>query len=244
MKTAIKLLLFLCAGAYLVFALVKFAHRTEDVTCSGVSIILSDTLSQGFISERDVEDILAKNKIFAQGESIDKLDLGLIETRLKESPYIERAKCYFSGNGNLCIKVFPQHPILRIMSHENGNYYLDREGLTMPAGDINMNLCVATGSISKDFASKKLLPLAQFIHDDPFWKEQIVQINVTPKGEIELFPRVGEHKILLGGMEDYEKKLHKMRIFYKNGLPRVGWNRYKIINLAFDGQIVCIRNNK
>ncbi|MBQ4003639.1 MAG: hypothetical protein II600_06645, partial [Bacteroidaceae bacterium] len=128
MKTAIKLLLFLCAGAYLVFALVKFAHRTEDVTCSGVSIILSDTLSQGFISERDVEDILAKNKIFAQGESIDKLDLGLIETRLKESPYIERAKCYFSGNGNLCIKVFPQHPILRIMSHENGNYYLDREG--------------------------------------------------------------------------------------------------------------------
>ena len=149
--------------------------------------------------------------------------------------------CFFTNSGSLCIKVLPRHPVLHIIAQNGEDYYVDNQGETMPVGNVNVDLCVATGNITKDYARKKLLPLALFINEDAFWKQQIVQINITAKHEVELFPRVGDHTIFMGSPDEYEKKLQKMRLFYKNGLPLVGWNRYKTINLAFDGQIVCIK---
>ena len=57
-------------------------------------------------------------------------------------------------------------------------------------------------------------------------------------------PTYGEHVILLGDPGNFEDKLQRVRIFYKNGFPTVGWNKYKAINVAFDGQIVCIKKDK
>ena len=129
------------------------------------------------------------------------------------------------------------------MQNNGENYYLDGSGAIMPVNNMNIDLCVATGNITKEYARKNLMELARFICQDEFWDKQIEQIHVTDKNVIELYPRVGEQVIILGTPENFRRKLENLMTFYKNGLSKTGWNKYAVINLSFDGQVVCTKKN-
>ena len=72
-----------------------------------------------------------------------------------------------------------------------------------------------------------------------FWKAQVEQINVTKDRQIELVPRVGDHLLILGTADNVEEKLERLMNFYEKGLDNVGWNKYRSISVAYDGQVVC-----
>ncbi len=241
MKNVIKILLLLGLVAYLEFAIIKFAHPTEEVTCQAVDVIINDSLENGFISGDDILGILREKKIYVEGKQLSDIDLPEIETLLQGSPYVEKALCYYTGNGTLCIQITPQQPVLHVMTQEGEDYYLDRTGVVMPVGNLNMNLCIATGRISQQFARQQLVGLARFISEDNFWSQQAEQIHVISEKNIQIYPHMGNHVIMLGDLSNFQEKLRRMQLFYKKGLPRIGWNKYKTINLAFDNQVVCTK---
>lgn len=243
MKTAFKIFLLLAVVGYLVFAIWKFAGEAEDRTCEGVNVEIVDSIADGFITEQYIRSLLTKNKISPEGTKISNINLEQIETLMLEDSHIESASCFYNAAGQLCINVVPQRPVLHVISQNGDDYYLSSTGLTMPTASFNVELCVATGNITKKFASEHLLELAKFIHDDLFWKEQIEQIYVQSPEEIMLYPRVGQHVIELGSANNFEDKFKRLRIFYREGLERVGWNKYKTISLAYDGQVVCTKAN-
>ena len=243
MKTAIKIFLLLAVVGYLVVAVWKFGGQAEDRTCEGVRVEIIDTIPDGFITDEFVRSILTRNKITPEGMKISDINLEQIEQLMLEEAHIESASCYYDAAGRLCIRVVPQQPILHVISQKGEDYYLSSTGLTMPTASFNVDLCVATGNVTKKFASEHLLELARFIHDDLFWSEQIEQIHVVGPDEIKLYPRVGQHVIELGSAEGFQEKLSRLRIFYREGLERVGWNKYKTISLAYDGQVVCTKAN-
>lgn len=243
MKVAIKIFLLLLVAGYLVFAIVEFSQRTEERVCEAVDIQITDSLEGGFVTTDYIHSILTKNKIFAEGRKLSSIDIQGLEETLQKDPYIDSANCYCSAASHLCIQIIPQRPILHVIQNNGENYYLDRSGATMPVENMNIDLCIATGNITKDYIKKNIMELAKFIYQDEFWDKQIEQIHVTDKHVIELYPRVGEHVIILGTPENFKRKLENLMIFYKNGLSKTGWNKYAIINLSYDGQIVCTRKN-
>ena len=241
MKTAFKIFLLLAVVGYLVVAIWKFAGQSEDRTCEGVCVEIIDSIPDGFITDEYIRSILTKNKITPEGMKISQINLEQIEQLMLEESHIERASCYYNTVGKLCIKVVPQQPVLHVISAKGEDYYLSSTGLTMPTASFNVDLCVATGNVTKKFASEQLLDFAMFLREDLFWSEQIEQIHVVSPDEIELYPRVGQHIIELGSVDDFRDKLDRLRIFYREGLERVGWNKYKKISLAYDGQVVCTK---
>lgn len=243
MKTAFKILLLLLVVGYLVFAVAKFGRQAEDMTCEGVLIEMPDSIVGDFVTEDHIRGILRTNDISPEGQKISAINLEQIEELMLADTHIQEASCYFNAAGQLCIQIVPQHPVLHVISQGGEDYYLASNGLTMSTASFNVDLCVATGNVSKRFASEDLLGLASYIHDDLFWREQIQQIHVVSADQIELYPRVGQHVIELGSADDYEDKLQRLRIFYSEGLARVGWNKYKTISLAYDGQVVCTKAN-
>ena len=243
MKTAFKIFLLLAVVGYLVVAVWKFAGQAEDRTCEGVRIEIIDSIPDGFITEGYVHSILTQNKVSPEGMKISEVSLERIEQLMLEEPHIERASCYYNAAGWLHIRVVPQQPVLHVISGKGEDYYLSSTGLTMPTGSFNVDLCVATGNITKKFAAEQLLELALFIRDDLFWSEQIEQIHVISPDQVMLYPRVGQHVIELGSTEGFQEKLHRLRIFYREGLERVGWNKYQTISLAYDDQVVCTKAN-
>ena len=88
---------------------------------------------------------------------------------------------------------------------------------------------------------RDLYKFGVFLQNNKFWDAQIEQINVLPNHGIELVPRVGDHLIYLGKIENFENKLHRLKIFYEKGLNQVGWNKYSRINLEFGNQIICTK---
>jgi len=83
---------------------------------------------------------------------------------------------------------------------------------------------------------------ADYIRKDSLWDAQIAQIYVNKDHEIELVPRVGNNRILLGDADSLDTKFHNLRVFYKKALPQVGWGAYKMINIKYANQVIGVRN--
>ena len=122
------------------------------------------------------------------------------------------------------------------------NLYTPR--LHVVGGNITISQAMLNGISILDTAIKNsilkdIFQLVVYTSNKSFWSAQIDQIYVDGDNEIDLIPRVGNHLIHLGTIENYEGKLRNLAAFYEKVLPEVGWNKYSLINLEFKDQIVC-----
>lgn len=94
----------------------------------------------------------------------------------------------------------------------------------------------------------KLINFVGYIGEDEFWGPQTVQISVVsdPKGvpNIEIVPRVGDHILLLGEIDDYQEKLDKMHNCYLYGMDTTMWSKFKYLDIQYRGQIIGLENRK
>lgn len=237
-KLAIVFLL-LGLACYFVAAVTVLNRPSGDVVCSGVEVFVDDSLQTGFIHSKEVMQMLGEQKCNPVGRLMDEVALGQVEAVLLKSPYIEDVTAYKTPGGKVCIAIRQRLPILHVMPDGGEDYYIDRTGSQMPKSYFSAHLPVATGHITREYAARKLVRLAGMIQEDEFWNNQIQQIYVTSAGEVELIPRVGEHTILLGEPVRLADKLARLKKFYTEGLNKVGWNKYSVINLKYDNQVVC-----
>ena len=84
-----------------------------------------------------------------------------------------------------------------------------------------------------------LMEVIGTIRGDDFWSAQIAQLNIDSKMHITMLPQVGNERIEFGKPERISQKFNKLMIFYKEILPRMGWNKYSRVNLEYEGQIVA-----
>lgn len=89
----------------------------------------------------------------------------------------------------------------------------------------------------------KLINFVRSVENDGFWSAEIVQIvaSATSYGTMELMlvPRSGDFRIVFGEIDDCDRKLEKLLRFYRDGLGKIGWDRYGTINLKYNNQVVC-----
>ena len=89
------------------------------------------------------------------------------------------------------------------------------------------------------FAVQVMLALGKLLQNDEYWNKETQQISVDEKGWIEIIPRYSGQRILLGEPKDLEEKLARVRLFYEKAMPKVGWNKYSIINAIYKDQVIC-----
>ncbi|KAA6339156.1 hypothetical protein EZS27_012884 [termite gut metagenome] len=227
---------------YIFTVVISFNHRIDNLICRDVIFIIKDSVNVGFVTKRDITDMLQKANLNPKDKSMDVINTSFIEKTLSKHILIDRVECYKTLSGKLCIEINQRIPILRIMGNNDENYYIDNKGKVMPMNvKCIVHLPVVTGDVDKTFAMNELYKLGLFLYNNKFWDAQIEQINVLPKGEIELVPRVGEHIIFLGNANRMEQKFERLKKFYLKALNKVGWNKYSRINLEFENQIICTK---
>lgn len=241
MKVVFKALLLLAIAVYLVWVVVHYARPVEKQVCTDVRVCITDSALTEVVTPDYVLAILDCQHISPRGMCLSSVNLPRLDSLFCADPYISLASCHFTTAGVLCIDVSPRRPVLHVIQDDGDDYYVADNGDVMPSHLAEQGLCLASGHLRRAFVRKTLLPLACYIHDDEFWNAQIEQIYVTADGMVELSPRVGHHVVRLGRVEGYQDKLRRLRFFYAHGMPKVGWNKYKVIDLAYDGQIVCTK---
>lgn len=230
---------------YLVLALVKLNSKPAHQVCNKVQLIVKDSMNLGFISQAEVFNLLKEKKIYPVGQKMNIIRSKVIERQLKTHLLIENAECYKTPGGSICIEITQRIPFLRVFSNNGENYYLDNKGhIIPPESGCNAHVAVVTGEVEKSFAMKELYKFGVFLQNNRFWNAQIQQINILPDKEIELIPRIGDHVIFLGKLENFEVKLERLKKFYEKALNQVGWNKYSRINLEFGNQIICTNKER
>jgi cell division protein FtsQ len=249
---------------YLVTMLWIVGDKSEEVRVDAISVHISDNTNNKFITESDVRESIERENVNLIGTLMDSVNIHLLEDLITHNnKSISRAEVYRTIYGEIGVNVEQRRPIMRIINPNGDSYYVDDNGQVMPLSKkYTAHVIVVNGHLNEpymdhvgenlkrqqlksDNANGELLPdlfkLVHFINSSRFWKAQIEQIYINSKGDIELVPRVGNHTIILGSIDDMREKFENLEAFYEQGLSKYGWNKYKTINLKFKNQIVCTK---
>ncbi len=240
MKRALPYILSVSLFVYLIIVLTFVSAKLGEVECKGVQVVVDDTGENAFIDEDDVLQLIKRNYGELKNVNVVDIDKDSMECVLVRNSVIKSAQVYYSLDGYFHVEITQRKPVLRVMSGEG--YYVDEDGKVMPlSGKYTSRVVVATGNISRNFACNGLYPFVMGLKNDGFWDALIEQIVVANGNEVILIPKVGNFRIVVGELENVEKKMENLRLFLQEGIALKGWNVYKEINLKFENQIVCIK---
>lgn len=238
----IKRILLTCVlillSGYLITAITTLNRKPDKEQCKGLHLTVNDSVDYGFITQKDIEALLKSKRISPTGKPLGEIDVRKLEEVITDYPFVGEAQCYLTSGGKVNVEIHQRIPLMRVMSDNGDNYYIDNQGKIMSAKGRSVHVAIATGFIDRKFAQNELYALGEYLQTHPFWNAQVEQIHVTPKKELEIIPRVGNHILFLGKAEDYEEKFRKLQTFYKDALNQVGWNKYQRISIEFKNQII------
>jgi len=226
--------------------------KKAGVYCKEVKVYIPG--GQNFIDKEEVDNILKVHHPQLVGRNMESINLHELEKKLRANPFIESAVVYADMDGIIKVEISQRRPVLRVMNRFDQDFYIDQDGLKIPlSANFTARVIAANGYIDEAFGNKvdtlhsdiakQLFKTADFINRDSLWSAQIAQIYVNQDHEIELVPRVGNNRILLGNADDLQIKFNNLLVFYRQAIPQVGWDRYKIINIKFANQVVGVKND-
>lgn len=244
-RKILKLTGFLVLIIFIVGTLAFTSIESKNIMCTDIQVVFN---------KKDIINI-DKDKLIRLVKSADKkvlsknlneINAEIIEEEIEKLPAILKADVYKlmvnengAYKGTLVVKVKHREPVLRVIT-SSGSYYLDEFGMKIPvSSNYATNVMVASGSVSDGFAVDQLLPFVLYIEDNDFWKAQIQQIYVDEEGDVLLSPLVGGHIIELGDLNNFRWKLHVMSAFYKQVLAKNNWDKYKMVSLKYNNQVVA-----
>src|SRR5690606_20632513 len=132
-------------------------------------------------------------------------------------------KVFITSGGTVMATIKQREPVLRVISNSKGDFYIDKDREIMPvASSFAVYVPVATGEIDEEFAKNELYDFAMFLNNNSDWDAWVEQIVVKNGNEVELIPRAGNFRIIMGSLEDYQTKLNKFVRFVDEGLNKLG----------------------
>ena len=231
--------LFVLVSGVSSFALVEY---NKNATLKEINIELIQKNNHHFLNSQLLlhhlknhlgDTILSKNKI-------KELNLNELEQSLLEFSSMKNANVSCDIKGKLTAKVEVKEPIARIKS-ASGTFYLDSDGHPMNLSKrYSARALLVLGDVSKkDLTS--IYQLITQIKEDDFLNEYIIAIK-KKKNNYMLYTRTGEHKIELGSLDQMEEKFGKLLLFYQFKINKIGWSKYKIIDLKYKNQVIGVKS--
>lgn len=253
-KTTIRKVLFialwLCiGGGMLTLLLAAISNKNKD-RCKDYTISIKGVKKNLFIDEKDVEQLLLRStQGNIKGMLVVSFNLHEMESQLERNTWINDAELYFDNNDVLHISITEKEPVARIFTVEGNSFYIDSSCNRLPLSEkLSARVPVFTGFPDRKALSAKdslllgeIKGTALYIIGNPFWMSQVAQVDITPDRKFEMIPVVGNHTVKLGDGENIGEKFRRLMIFYQQVLSKTGFERYKLIDVQYKGQVVASR---
>ncbi len=263
-RKILTLVLWIIGLSGLVASLAFATKKEKSVISENLSVSITNTNDNLFIDEEDVKLFFNERKDSILHAEIKNIDVTKLEKALNAHPAVENADISVDVNGDVNVAVKERTPIVRVFNLDGESYYIDSQSKLMPLNEnYTARVLIATGNIYEPFAQRyttsinviakhplyskvsvldDIYAITQYIIKDSVLTSLIQQINITKDKEIELFPSIGNHKIIFGDAQNIEEKFNKLKLFYTEGLNKTdGWNKYSIVNIKYKNQVVCTK---
>ncbi len=237
-------------------------NKQNEITCWTIDLQLKVSAEHALTTEKQLKKELLAQGIPMIGATMQNIDLNRIQTALISNPLIKDVTVHKTVDGKLKINAEQRIPFIRIINANGESFLVDKEGVKMPTlekrnprlvlftGRINealdgttLDLLNVNAELKKSSILDDIFSIASFVESSDFWSSQVEHVYVNSKNEFEIVPRVGSHKILLGGATETADKLNRLEVFYRETIGSKDWNKYATLDLRFKDQVVCTENN-
>lgn len=242
-KKILYCFLWLVTIALIVTLLVYCNKWHQTLRCKGYNIEIDVLGKDTMLYKKDIAQILFRCSDSLVGKRFSKINMEKIEHALLKNKYVKSANVHSSLQGYMTLHVEQKRPVIRVISHENDNYYIDLQGNKIDS-DRPAHVLVAHGFLDSDTLLQEVIELYKIIQQDDLLRVQIGDIYRSEKGIYQLSPVVGSHEIILGRVDNFAEGLSKLQLFYEKGIDASGWKEYKTIDLRFRDQIVCSKSKE
>ncbi|WP_435134278.1 cell division protein FtsQ/DivIB [Formosa sp. A9] len=219
------------------FAFATVRNNDRKVSAPEISFLGDNNL---FITQETVSKLLIQKTVDTSNLIKETLDLNALEFALNSNPMIKSAEVFVDINGELNAEIEQKKPIARIRT--TTSYYLDDEGGAMPlSSNYTARVPFVVGHVDENNLSN-VFKIAQKVYNDTFLKQHVVEIHQNDNNTISLKLRQHHFSVYLGNLNQLDKKVNNLKVFYKKALKDGTLNNYSNINLQFDNQVVCTKN--
>jgi cell division protein FtsQ len=250
LKKIFTVLLWCLLGGSVLAILIAAINAKNSSLCQGLEVEINGGGKAQFMNKKDLLSILENEGLKdLLNKKMASLDLLKMEVFLKKNKWIRDAQLYFDNNQKLKICIQERQPVARIFTVSGNSYLIDSGGVQMAIPERSVfRLPVFTGYPGEKFGLKRdsaldrqIRDLAVFLNKDPFWSNQIQEVNISASKTFLMTPLIGNQQILFGDGSDYENKFHRLFIFYKQVISQTGFEKYTGFNLAYVNQVIAIR---
>ena len=219
-------------------------YKSQGEVCASVEVEVINADSTSFVTPQGVLSDLEHQGMKFVGKRMADINASDIEEILGDSPYLEFADIVKCAEGKLLIRVSQLLPVLRVFDGEN-SYYVNRAGKRMDASIYyHTDVPVVQGHFTNKYPATRLLPLIDYVESDSLLRSLVTMYTVRDSNNIIIVPQISGHVVNMGNASGFENKFAKLLLFYREVMPKRGWNTFDTISVKWDHQIVATRRVK
>ncbi len=192
-----------------------------------------------YFTEDAVNKLLIQNYGSVKKGGKEQVVLNTIEEIIESNPMVKNAQVYFSVKGKLISEIVQRKPIGRVEGVNR--FYLDDEGKRMPLSQYHSaRVPIITGKITGKSLEDAYVIL-NYIYKDEFLRKNVIGIHIKEEGDYQLKLRVEEFVVNLGDIQNLDEKFKNFMAFYLKATKDNTLEKYAVISLEFDNQVVCTK---
>jgi cell division protein FtsQ len=238
-----------------------FVSKKETLVRTGsLDVKINAAGENDFIDEDDVKLFFEERQDNLLNAELKNVNINALEKALNSHPAVENADLSVDLNGDIRINVKQRTPLVRVFNMSGESYYIDTQSKLMPLSDkYTARVLVVNGVVHEPYARRyqftaknetfrevsmldDIYAMATYIANDTLLSGLIHQLSINADKEFEMYPAIGDHKIIFGEAKDIAEKFEKLKLFYKEGLNKTdNWNKYSIVSLKYKNQVVCTK---
>jgi cell division protein FtsQ len=205
------------------------------------------------IDSSELRDILTdQHTRVLVGTPAEDISTRRLEKKIAASPWVRKVELFFDSKQVLWVRVTEREPVARVFTTGGQSFYMDTSGIRLPLKDYFpvklpvFTSCPLDGRVwtgQDTLLARQVGVLSQYLVSHPFWMDMVQQVDVTPEGEFELIPTIGAPVIRLGDTSALDNKFRRLMVFYRDVLPKVGWDKYSALDDRFAGQVIGVKRD-
>ena len=231
--------------ALLLTAAVAWGYKMTPMTapCVCIDYTIADADERLYLTENELELLLRAENLHPVGKALNSLSLHRIERAVAQHPMVRTAECYLTPRNEVRVTLTQRVPVLRVQTM-NETYLIDTDRRVMQArATVRDQVPLVTGTVGIQMATNQLADFAEWLKGNAYWRARIHHLQVKAPHMVYIYLKdengtVRSERVLLGSLNDYERKLAKLRIFLENGSEATQNQQYSEIDLRFHGQVI------
>ena len=231
-------------GVALLIALISFTvihNASRKVEKLDVAFV--QPVENYFINDSVIREVINKDDKDILKQTLNEVDVKKIEEKVSKSPYVDSVQVSKDINGHLRLDIKANKAVARISAPKN-EFYLTEKGTKMPLSKLSSaNVILVSGDV-KPNEYEELSKFVQALKADDLLKNHIIAVQKVGQRSYNLIVNTGNYYIELGTLNNFEQKLHNLKLFYNQYIDYIGTGDYEKLTLKFVNQVVATKRIK